>query len=90
MNKKKVTPSFALFFRKYLGDCPLSDHALALRIGIAATSLNGYCNGQHSPAHVNQMKILLYIHRTQNVSLAKLYKECIDLAIKCKEIEVLS
>ena len=87
MNKKKQPASFGVFFRRYLGDSPLSDHALALRIGIAATSLNGYCNGQHYPAHINQMKILLYIHRTQNVSLAKLYKECIDLAIQYKEIE---
>jgi hypothetical protein len=79
--------SFGAFFRKYLGDSPLSDHALALRIGIAATSLNGYCNGQHFPAHINQMKILLYISRTQNVPVGKLYKECIEYAIQHKEIE---
>lgn len=88
MKKKQKPPySFGVFFRKYLGNSPLSDHALALKIGIAATSLNGYCNGEHTPAHVNQMKILLYIHKTQNVSFEKLYTECIKLAIEHNEIE---
>lgn len=87
MNKRKKRPaSFGIFFRKYLGDSPLSDHALAMKIGIAPTSLNGYCNGEHVPAHINQMKILLYIHRTKNVSLGFLYDECIKLAIKHKEL----
>ena len=86
--RKIQNASFGVFFRKYLGGSPLSDHALALRIGIAATSLNGYCNGQHFPAHVNQMKILVYISKTQNVPIGDLYNECINLAVKHKEIEV--
>ena len=85
--KKQNNASFGVFFRKYLGASPLSDHALALEIGIAPTSLNGYCAGAHYPAHINQMKILLYISRTQNVKIGKLYKECIDLAVEYKEIK---
>lgn len=85
--KNKPPASFGEFFRNHLGDSPLSDFKLALRIGVSTSALNGYCAGRNVPSLVVALKFMRYISQTKNVPLSVLIDECMQLAIKYGEIE---
>lgn len=87
-SKQKKPTSFGQFYRKHLGDSPLSDHSLAIEIGVSASSLAGYYNGTVNPAHINQMKIIVYISKTKKLRFTDLYLECLHLAQEYNEIKL--